>query len=140
MTEKLPQNRKKTGFRGPSPDVGKNTRFKPGISGNPGGRPRKGVLSEALKEMLTEKADDPVCEALHLAKGSTWMEVFKVKMRREIIAGKTPIAAMKELMDRTEGKSIARVEVAGPEGGPIEIDEIRLRLLGKLLPDKLSKK
>lgn len=28
----------KNGFRGPSPDVGRATQFKPGVSGNPGGR------------------------------------------------------------------------------------------------------
>jgi hypothetical protein len=48
-----PANRHKTGFRGPTPDVGKETQFKPGQSGNPSGRP-PAILSDAYREVLAE--------------------------------------------------------------------------------------
>src|SRR6266699_3665563 len=48
--------KKRTGFRGGSPDVGKATQFKPGKSGNPGGRP-KALVSDATRDWL--KAVDP---------------------------------------------------------------------------------
>ena len=54
-TKKMPQNRHKTGFRGPSSDVGRDTQFKPGQSGNPGGRPKKTPYTDAhrlIAEMI----------------------------------------------------------------------------------------
>ena len=50
--KKTPHKRHKSGFRGPSPDVGKATQFKPGVSGNPGGRPSKRLLDEMYEELL----------------------------------------------------------------------------------------
>ena len=49
--ENMPQNKHQTGFRGPSPDVGRATQFKPGQSGNPGGRP-KAMISDWLRHEL----------------------------------------------------------------------------------------
>jgi hypothetical protein len=45
----MPENRKKTGFRGPGPDVGKATRWKPGQSGNPGGRPHNDLAAQITR-------------------------------------------------------------------------------------------
>jgi len=40
--------------------IGSGTRFRKGVSGNPGGRPRTRVLSEALRAQLGEiKPSDP---------------------------------------------------------------------------------
>lgn len=41
--EKKPQARHPSGFRGPSPDVGKKTQWKKGQSGNPGGKPKDDI-------------------------------------------------------------------------------------------------
>ena len=42
------------------PNVGAGTRWKKGSSGNPGGRPKSRLLSEALRSRLAEtKPDDP---------------------------------------------------------------------------------
>ena len=49
-----PANRHKSGFRGPSPDVGKDTQFRPGQSGNPSGRPKSRLISEAYRRILEE--------------------------------------------------------------------------------------
>jgi hypothetical protein len=50
----MPGGRHKTGFRGPSPDVGKATQFRPGISGNPSGGPKTGSLAQAYLRVLAE--------------------------------------------------------------------------------------
>ena len=56
----MPALRHKTGFCGPTPNVGKATQFKPGQSGNPGGRPKKfdRMVSEAMRAQLAEKATE----------------------------------------------------------------------------------
>ena len=58
------QNRHITGFDGPSPDVGKAYQFQPGVSGNPGGRPRRQPLREAIERALTAPNADAIIRAL----------------------------------------------------------------------------
>ena len=53
----MPEKRKTTGFRGPSPEVGKATRWKPGHSGNPGGRPKRDVASEIAQAIFEENPE-----------------------------------------------------------------------------------
>ena len=43
---------KKTGFRGPHPDVGKATQFKPGQCANPGGRPKRDIAADIAKAVF----------------------------------------------------------------------------------------
>ena len=110
----MPQNRKKSGFRGPSPDVGKSTQFQPGKSGNPGGRPKKRPYQEA-HELLADltvkdldvKPDDPVPVA-----------VAKVILR-EALKGK--IDAAKEAANRTEGTPAMRIEHVGEDEHPVHV-------------------
>jgi hypothetical protein len=40
-------------------EAGKATRFKPGVSGNPGGRPKSKYLTDVVDELLVEKLDSP---------------------------------------------------------------------------------
>lgn len=74
-----------------------------GVSGNPGGRPRKLPLTEALQRIV----QDPK-EADKLARGIT----------REAKNGS--VKAFKEVADRTEGKVRTHVEVTGPGGEEIK--------------------
>ena len=53
----MPEKRQKTGFRGPSPDVGKATRWKPGQSGNPGGRPKRDMAAEIAQAIFEENPE-----------------------------------------------------------------------------------
>ena len=72
--------------------------WKPGESGNPKGRPKDiKYISEALKDLL---AKDPI-----LLK-----EVVQA-MLKEVKTGNIP--ALKELLDRTEGKVTENIEVKG---------------------------
>jgi hypothetical protein len=97
----MPQNRHKTGFRGPSPDVGKPTRWKKGQSGNPAGRPKSKTLSDAYKNKLEELVpNDP--------EGRTWAELIAEAQVRDAVRGN--VQAAREIADRTEGRARQAIE------------------------------
>lgn len=56
--KEMPQNREGTGFRGPSPDVGRATQFKSGKSGNPGGRPKRDYSAEIAAAVFEENPEE----------------------------------------------------------------------------------
>jgi Family of unknown function (DUF5681) len=97
----MPQNRRKTGFRGPSPDVGKQTQWKKGESGNPGGRPKSKTLPDAYKNKLEEPVpNDP--------EGRTWAELIAEAQVRDAVRGN--VQAAREIADRTEGRARQAIE------------------------------
>lgn len=51
-----PENRKKTGRGAHLAEAGKGTRFKPGQSGNPGGRPPRPANYEAFREAMRDRS------------------------------------------------------------------------------------
>jgi len=79
--------------------------FRPGKSGNPGGRPRKPLAERLLNQLL---ANDEAEAA----------KVIKALLTQ---AKKGDVSAIKEAFDRTEGKVADKMENSGPDGGPIEI-------------------
>lgn len=109
--------------------------WKPGESGNPGGRPRKEIVTARLERFAEQLVPEDMRKLMKLKAGARWADAWVVVMNRAVITGarQSQIAAFREMLDRIEGKSVARVEVAGEGGGPIEIDEIRSRLWEKLL-------
>src|ERR1017187_8896493 len=80
--------------------------FMPGQSGNPGGLPRKPASERLIRRLLandeTELAE--IIEAL----------VIKAK------TGDVP--ALKEVLDRAEGKVADKQEHTGADGGPIQAE------------------
>lgn len=98
----MPQNRHKTGFGGPSPEVGTATQFKPGNRANPGGRPSRKPLTDELARIL----QDPK-EANRIARAHV----------REAANGRC--RKFKEIADRIEGKVANCVEVSAAEGEAI---------------------
>jgi hypothetical protein len=68
--------------------------FPKGVSGNPAGRPKKALLSDALRRQLAE--------ALPNATEKTIAEVIARALIREAVAGN--VQAIREVGDRTEGK------------------------------------
>ena len=89
-----------------NPNIGVGTRWKRGTSGNPGGRPKSRLLSEALRTRLAEvKAGD-------LA-GRTYAEVVAQNLV-EIACSEGPgaVHAANEIGDRIEGRSRQSIEVA----------------------------
>ena len=88
------------------PTIGARTRFKKGSSGNPGGRPKSRLLSEALRSRLAQiKEDDP--------EKRSWAEIVAPNLI-EIAASKSSnaVSAANEITDRIEGRSRQSIEVA----------------------------
>ena len=98
----MPENRHKTGFRGPSPDVGKTTQFRAGHSPNPGGRPKTAPLSHACREVLAQPVPgDP--------EGRTYAERIALMLAKKAAEG--DIRAAQELADRAEGRARQAIEI-----------------------------
>ena len=94
VKNKMPQNPHNTGFRGPSPEVGKATQCKPGESGNPGGRPKSKPITDLLRKLIEE---DP--------------EQAKAIVRKLLEqAKKGSLGHFKELTDRIEGPVVQQQE------------------------------
>lgn len=80
--------------------------WKPGQSGNPGGKAKKKPLTEALERALANDATaDELAEAL--------LSVIKGK-------GKGTAQAFKEARECVEGKIADRHEHSGPDGSPVQ--------------------
>jgi len=88
-----PENRRKTGE--PNLARGEEHRWKPGQSGNPGGRPRTAKLSEACRAKLASPiAGDP--------ESRSYAEAIADRLAQ--LALKGDIRAAQELADRAEGR------------------------------------
>jgi hypothetical protein len=86
--------------------IGIGTRFRKGVSGNPGGRPRSRLLSEALRNRLGEiRPGDP--------DKRTWAEAIASNLV-EIACGEGPgaVHAANEISDRIEGRARQSIEVS----------------------------
>jgi hypothetical protein len=68
--------------------------FQPGVSGNPAGRPKKALLSDALRRQLAE--------VMLGAPERTIAEVIARALIKEAVGGN--VQAIREIGDRTEGK------------------------------------
>ena len=117
-TKRKPANRQKTGFRGPSPDVGKATQFKAGEpSPNPSGRPKRRPVTDAYLEAMMRPLPDNIRRQLGLEKGANYLQAMALGTLRSGVKGNH--GAAREIREATEGKSTQRVELTGESGGPI---------------------
>ncbi len=122
------------------------TPWKPGQSGNPGGRPKRAVVSNAIRSRFEDPIDSlpPVkktAEELGIAtEGRTVGEVYADVM---LVQGMGSGVFCKEALDRSEGKVAERVithegspaESVGLDGlDPEEAAQLR-KLGGKLTSD-----
>lgn len=82
--------------------------FKPGQSGNPGGRPKK--LTRHLERLLDQKDE----------KGRTYAERLVESVVKRAI--KRSDSALKEIWERTEGK--VPQAVTGADGGPVQFQVV----------------
>lgn len=84
--------------------------FQKGQSGNPGGRGSNGrPISESLRMLLRAEEDDVTSGAYRKPRGSrTVAEAIAMTLIRKSIAGDP--AAIKEVLDRTEGKAVQAIE------------------------------
>lgn len=77
--------------------------FKPGQSGNPGGRPKRmrTLISLAISDSLAEKANDD----------RTYADLIGEKIVKEAATGENWLPAAKEALDRTEGKPAQAIKL-----------------------------
>jgi hypothetical protein len=111
-----PEKRHKTGFRGPSPDVGKATQFKPGVCANPGGRRKQDWAADIARAVFENNG-----EAIYKA------------MLKPLLNGNA--YAFKELAERAYGKMKERHELTGPDGRPIQYQDVSDEDLQKRVDD-----
>lgn len=92
--------------------LGQATRFQPGASGNPRGRPRKGLLTRELEERLLSDIgqDQPVSIAKALASA-----LIGIALNKNNNAS-SRIQAIREIADRVEGRSVQPMSFEGGEG------------------------
>lgn len=81
-------------------------RWKPGQSGNPGGRPKRKPLTDQLLDEVLKVSDDP------RAKGMTIVQLLNRALISQALKGN--VGAQRELRDRIEGKVPLTLKV-GPE-------------------------
>jgi hypothetical protein len=100
------------------------TPFKPGQSGNPGGRPKKAPITDYLRDQL----EAPIPEAMKAKLPPIFIEVYGTdatfgqmvafKIIAQAAEGNMQAAGM--LLDRTEGKVPQGVRLGGEDGGPVQ--------------------
>lgn len=100
-----------------------STTWKPGQTGNPNGRPPRGeTLTDILRVKLRElkvkgKGNKPI-----EAKEALMITLLNIAMAGDL-------RAIQYIMDRVDGKPVQMSEISGPEGGPVEIEQVRNGLL-----------
>jgi hypothetical protein len=72
-----------------------------GVSGNPGGRPKRKLVTDELERLLLDEAPD--------AGGRTWATVIAEALLQQ--ARKGDVRAITELANRVEGKPLQPVEL-----------------------------
>jgi hypothetical protein len=100
MVSKKPENSMENRKRKPLPVAARPYCWKPGQSGNPGGRPKTAILSEAYRQAL--ESVDPKTLA-------TIAEKIAEALVAKALEG--DIRACAEIANRTEGRPQMRVEV-----------------------------
>jgi len=84
-------------------EAGKATRFQPGQSGNPNGRPSYAVLTSAYRDQLDRQLDRETAVALGIPLDSTIAEGIAAVLTRNALCG--DVAAAKEIGDRVQGRA-----------------------------------
>lgn len=90
--------------------------FKPGKSGNPGGRPKENHEVVELARKHTKAAISRLAE---------WLKSDNPK---------ASVSAAIALLERGHGKAVQRAEITGADGGPIKTEDVSARdvLLGRI--------
>lgn len=83
--------------------------WRPGQSGNPGGRPRKRLIDDALEDLLSSNDAQAA------------RDVASALLKR---ARRGDLRAIQLIAERTQGKPTGAVEISGPDGGALEIDRM----------------
>jgi hypothetical protein len=93
-----------------------HSRFQPGQSGNPGGRPRGQSLTSRIREALELEE----IAGKKLPRGKRVADLVVEALLKEALKGK--FAHLQEVIQRTDGKVPDKVEHGGVNGAAIEIN------------------
>jgi hypothetical protein len=106
--------------------------FPKGVSGNPGGRPKKKQVTEELERLLAEEAPN--------GNGQTWATVIAQALLRR--ASKGDVRAIAELANRIEGKpaQAVAVDVKAGEGLAAALERARKRVLQGMTAEEIKEK
>ena len=94
---------------GQIPEGAKQYQFKKGTSGNPGGRPKRRLVTDAYAKYLASEVPREVRNAMRLEPGATWAECIAVAQIRKASRGSHECA--RELREAVEGKAMQRIEL-----------------------------
>jgi hypothetical protein len=100
-------------------EAGKDTRFQPGVSGNPGGRPKVKSLSKAYKSLLEQP--NPADK-----EHRTYAEYLAEVMIQQGLKGSVP--ACVEICDRVEGKVRQAITEVDDEFASMSVEELEQEL------------
>ena len=119
--KRSPANRRSAGGEGhPIVELGKDTRFSPGQSGNPLGRPKWKLLSDTYRAKLAELVPGDKL-------GRNYAEAITDAAFAAALKGN--IGAFQEIADRTEGKPAQAIALSGEVTMTIEDIDARLNEL-----------
>lgn len=109
--------------------------WKPGQSGNPGGRPKKDPITRRYEVRLERKLPPEFMKQLNakgadLPPGSTYGDAIAAGIIQVAIKGKADNA--KEVREAIEGKATARIAITDTDGDDIQLGETREELLAQL--------
>lgn len=107
-----PENRRKAGRNNPVPR-GESTQWKPGQSGNPGGRPKSAPLSQACRDLLNSPVPN---DSAH----RTYAQVIAAKLAKKAMRG--DVESARELANRAEGKARQALDIASEVSTPSYAD------------------
>jgi hypothetical protein len=100
-------------------------RFKPGVSGNPGGRPKKRAISDRYLELAEQELPEKYRIKYGLPEGATFGDALAVVMFEAALAGKAEAA--REIREAIEGKTAQRQETIDPESRDVNVQVINSR-------------
>jgi hypothetical protein len=95
--------------------------FKPGQSGNPGGRPK---LLKELKDKIQLRGDELVEKLFSIAVDPPKVRKTGRKVFIDGPSARERVMAIEKLLAYAYGRPVLAVEVSGPGGGPVQTRDI----------------
>lgn len=103
-------------------------KWKPGQSGNPEGRPKKQPITDYLKGQLEELIPLTMLDAMKEGARTVFTEIYgdrptfgqMIAFKLVQTSAKGDMMAMRELLDRVEGKVAQKTQLTGADDGPIQ--------------------
>lgn len=80
-------------------EKGRETRFRPGVSGNPGGRPKKKPISDAIERHLHDPLEEALRKRLGLPKGATRLDGLAAGQIRQAITAAPSAVFVRESVE-----------------------------------------